>query len=122
MNHVNEVLELLDTIIVCGESMAKIGRLLKQFIPEVANAIPQRAEPVTAVETKETTAALPEKEVAEPEVKTYTFADVRKAFAAKSHAGHTAEVKALIVKYGAEKLSDIKETDYPALMAELEVI
>ena len=38
MNHMNEILQLLDSIIVCGESMAKIGRLLKEFIPEFAEA------------------------------------------------------------------------------------
>jgi hypothetical protein len=48
--------------------------------------------------------------------------DVRKAFSAKSHAGYTEQVKALIGKYGAAKLSAVKEEDYPALMADLEKI
>ena len=116
MNHMNEILQLLDNIIVCGESMAKIGRLLKEFVPEFANAIPQKNAPV--IEETAAPAALPEKEP----VKTYTFADVRKAFSAKSHAGYTAQVKELISKYGASRLSDVKEADYPALMADLEVI
>lgn len=33
-----------------------------------------------------------------------------------------AEVKALLTKYGASRLSDVKEEDYPALVAEAEVI
>lgn len=61
--------------------------------------------------------------ISEPEsLPSYSFTDVRKAFAAKSHAGYTEQVKALITGYGAAKLSDVKEEDYPALMADLEGI
>ena len=121
MNHMNEILQLLDNIIVCGESMAKIGRLLKEFIPEFAEAIPQKTKAEQVIEAETAPAALPEKKE-EPAAKTYTFADVRKAFSAKSHAGYTAQIKELIGKYGADRLSDVKEEDYPALMADLEVI
>ncbi len=121
MNHMNEILQLLDNIIVCGESMAKIGRLLKEFIPEFAEAIPQKPKAEQVIEAGTVPAALPEKKE-QPAAKTYTFADVRKAFSAKSHAGYTAQVKELISKYGADRLSDVKEEDYPALMADLEVI
>ena len=121
MNHMNEILQLLDNIIVCGESMAKIGRLLKEFIPEFAEAIPQKTKAEQVIEADTAPAALPEKKE-ESAAKTYTFADVRKACSAKSHAGYTAQVKELIGKYGADRLSDVKEEDYPALMADLEVI
>lgn len=40
----------------------------------------------------------------------------------KSRAGHTEEVRALISKYGADRLSDIKPADFAALMADAEVI
>lgn len=118
MNHMNEITQLLDNIITCGESMAKIGKLLKEFIPEFSDAIPPKTK---AEQIAKPDAALPEKKE-EPAAKTYAFADVRKAFSAKSHEGFTEQVKALITKYGAEKLSEVKETDYPALMADLEVI
>ena len=60
---------------------------------------------------------------AEPEEsKTYTFAEVRKAFSAKAHAGFTSQIKSLIASYGADKLSAIKEADYPKLMKDLEDI
>lgn len=121
MNHMNEITDLLDTIIVCGESMAKLGRLLKEVIPEFATAISQKTKTENITKTETTPAVLPDKKD-EPVAKTYTFADVRKAFSAKSHAGYTAQVKELISKYGANRLSDVKEKDYPALMADLEVI
>lgn len=52
----------------------------------------------------------------------YTFADVRKAFSAKAHAGFTEQIKSLITAYGADKLSAIREADYPNLMKDLEAI
>lgn len=36
--------------------------------------------------------------------------------------GKKAEAKALLTKYGAGRLSNVKEEDYPALVAEAEVI
>ncbi len=48
--------------------------------------------------------------------------DVRSVLAEKSRAGHTAEVKALLIKYGAEKLSGIDPKNYQALLSEVEVI
>ena len=44
--------------------------------------------------------------------------DVRALLAEKSGAGKTAEVKALLMKYDAGKLSGVKPEDYPALMEE----
>ena len=36
--------------------------------------------------------------------------------------GKKTEAKALLTKYGASRLSDVKEEDYPALVAEAEVL
>lgn len=121
MNHKNELIELLDSIITCGESMAKIGRLLKEVLPETAEAIPQESKDEAASETKSTPAKLPE-QTESPAVPVYTFTEIRKAFSAKSHAGFTEQIRELISKYGADRLSGVKEEDYPALMTDLEVI
>ena len=45
-----------------------------------------------------------------------------RSLAEKSRAGHTAEVKALLTKHGADKLSDIDPAKYPALLADAEVL
>lgn len=121
MNHMNEILQLLDNIIVCGENMAKIGTLLKESLPESAGAVPQKDGTRQAASKKSAPAEAPKK-TEKPASPAYTFADVRKAFSAKSHAGYTSQVRELISKYGADRLSDVKEADYPALMADLEVI
>jgi hypothetical protein len=59
------------------------------------------------------------KEKPKPEIK---LEDVRAVLAEKSRAGHTAEVRALLQKYGAEKLSAVDPANYEALMKDAEVI
>ena len=51
-----------------------------------------------------------------------TFIDVRKLLSEKSRAGHTAEVKAPLQKYGADKLSELSENHYAAVAAEAEML
>jgi len=48
--------------------------------------------------------------------------DVRAVLAEKSRAGHTAEVRALLKKHGADKLSEIDPAKYEALIQDAEVI
>ena len=48
--------------------------------------------------------------------------DVRSVLAGKSRAGHTAEVRDLLQKYGATKLSAIDPANYEALMKDAEAI
>ena len=48
--------------------------------------------------------------------------DVRAVLAEKSRAGHTAEVRALLKKHGADKLSEIDPAKYEALLRDAEVI
>lgn len=57
-----------------------------------------------------------------PEKKTLTLEEVRAVLAEKSRAGHTAEVRALLNKHGADKLSDIDPAEYPVLLADAEVL
>ncbi len=59
---------------------------------------------------------------AEPEEKPLTLEEVRAVLAEKSRAGHTAEVKELLNKHGADKLSEIDPAEYPALLAEAELL
>lgn len=58
----------------------------------------------------------------EPEGKPLTLEEVRAVLAEKSRAGHTAEVKELLNKHGADKLSEIDPAEYAALLAEAEVL
>lgn len=110
MSKMSELSQVLDEMIICGENMIKAANALKEIFSSTE-------EKMASTATKNQPA--PKEETP---VKTYEFAQVRKAFSAKSHEGYTKQVKALITKYGADKLSDIKKEDYPALMSDLEVI
>ena len=56
--------------------------------------------------------------VAKKEEKEFTLEQVRTVLAGKSKDGHTAEIRQLLVKHGADKLSAINPDEYPALMKE----
>ena len=133
MSRMSELAQTLDILTDCGEALIRTANALREMFsgaPETPAVIKERPElahePVgnapdtteqAAVTIEEAPAATPK---AEP--KKLTFVDVRKAFSAKSHAGYTEQVRALIAKYGADRLSAVKEEDYAALMADLEAI
>ncbi len=62
------------------------------------------------------------KEQSTPEQQAVTFVELRSRLSEISRNGHTAEVKELLQKFGADKLSDVAESDYTALLAEAEAI
>ena len=106
MNKMSELSRALDEMVACGEGLIRTANAIRDMF----TGEPEKAAPVEL--------AAPPAE----ETKKYTFQEVRKAFSAKSHAGYTAQVKALIARYGADRLSAVKEEDYAALMADLEGI
>lgn len=61
-------------------------------------------------------------EAASPKPKPITLEQVRAVLAEKSRGGHTAEVRLLLEKHGAAKLSEIDPAEYAALLAEAEVL
>ena len=62
----------------------------------------------------------PEKTVATEPV--LTLEAVRAVLADKSRAGFTAEIHALLQKYGADRLSQLDPANYKVLLAEVEVL
>ena len=54
--------------------------------------------------------------------KAITLEDVRAVLAEKSRNGHTAGVRELLKKHGADRLSEIDPTNYAALLADSEVL
>ena len=102
-------------------------RSLADSLQAVADAVAQNGQEQPDQTTEEKPAQKPEKknvakQVEKAEPKPLTLEQVRAALAEKSRAGHTAEVKALLLKHGADKLSDIDPAEYPALLADAEVL
>lgn len=102
-------------------------RSLADSLQAVADAVAQNGQEQPDQTTEEKPAQKPEKknaakQVEKAEPKPLTLEQVRAALVEKSRAGHTSEVKALLIKHGADKLSDIDPAEYPALLAEAEVL
>lgn len=102
-------------------------RSLADSLQAVADAVAQGGQEQPDQTTEEKPAQKPEKknvakQVEKAEPKPLSLEQVRAALAEKSRAGHTSEVKALLIKHGADKLSDIEPAEYPALLAEAEVL
>ena len=56
------------------------------------------------------------------EEKQLTLEDVRAILADKSRAGFTAQIRELLQKYGANRLSEVAPEHYPALLKDAEVL
>ena len=116
MSKMSELSQALDDLVACGEGLIRTANAIREMFtsePEPVSHAKTAVEPPKA-KTSDTPPA--------EEPKKYTFQEVRKAFSAKSHAGYTEQVKALIASYGADKLSAVKEEDYTRLMEDLEAI
>ena len=110
MSKMSELSQALDELAACGERLIRTANAIR----EMFTGGPEPVEPVTEAEVAEAPPA--------EKPKKYTFAEVRRAFSEKSHAGYTEQVKALIASYGADRLSAVKEEDYTRLMEDLEAI
>jgi len=96
------------------EKLVAVANLLADLTGAVAEIAAEFGEVKVEEKKEELKAAPPEKK--------YTLEDVRKALAAKSGAGYTAEVRALLEKHGGSKLSAIDVAEYAAIMEEVQTI
>ena len=92
-------------------------RSLADSLQAVADAMAGN-EPVEASQPETPTQVPTQK----PEEKTVTLEQVRAVLAEKSHDGFTAEVRGLLEKYGASKLSQIDPSKYADLLVEAEAL
>ncbi|OJU09172.1 MAG: DNA ligase [Clostridiales bacterium 43-6] len=107
MSKISELSLAVSELKRCGEALIGISESLSDFFSgsggfEVAEQ--------------------PQQQVSAPEEKPITLEAVRAVLAEKSRAGHTAEVRVLLEKHGAGKLSEIDPSKYSALLAEAEVL
>jgi len=88
----------------------------------LANSVQAIADEISGDKPSETTLAetSPINKEEKPESKAVTLEQVRAVLAAKSHDGFTTEVRALLEKHGASRLSEIDPANYAALLADAE--
>lgn len=115
MGKVSELAMFVDELKKCGETLVSISEGLADLFSNTEEEITvKKATPKVPFEAKAENPVI--------EKKSITLEEVRKVLAEKSRAGFTDEVKAILTKHGAEKLSDVDPTEYKALLAEAEVI
>ena len=125
MGTMSEISTLLDEVKSCGNTLLCVASELRELIsskePDDEEQPKATRKRKTKTEDLKTDIAAVE-EVPQKTPKSVTLDEVRAALAEKSRAGYTADVKALIAKYGADKLSDVDPANYAALLKDAEVI
>lgn len=111
MSRIKLLLDVIEDVRSLAESLQAVADAMTEP-EECATAAAEEAAP------KAEAAAKPKQE----EPKTLTLEEVRPVLSAKSRKGHTAEIKQLLLKHGADKLSGIDPKEYPALLAEAEAL
>lgn len=93
MSKMSELSQVLDEMVSCGENLIQAAKALKDIFSST-----------------------------EEEKKSVSLEDVRAVLAEKSRRGFTEEVKEIISKHGADRLSGIYPSEYESLLSEAEVI
>jgi len=109
----DKMFELINSLNTLAKAVAA---LTEKITSEYLGTFEEIYNPETDEPTEEP------KEQPTPEQQTVTFVELRSRLSEISRNGHTAEVKELLRKFGADKLSDVAKLDYTALLAEAEVI
>ena len=122
MSRMKLLLDVVSDLRSLAASLQAVADAAVQGGPEQPDQNPeeksaQKPEKKTAAKRAE-----PSTEAPAPDAKLLTLEEVRAVLAEKSRAGHTAEVRALLLKHGADKLSEVDPVEYPALLAEAEVL
>ena len=112
----------MDPMMELVNALNALTAALQKFSSQTTNAYLDTFEEIYDPDKDEPQAAEAPKEQPAPEQKaeTVTFVQLRSRLSEISRSGKTAEVKELIAKYGASKLSDIAESDFAAVLAEAE--
>lgn len=102
MSKMKELSMAIEELRRCGEALIEVAGSLKDMFSGDAADEPRKAD--------------------SPAPKPVPLEKVRAVLAEKSVQGKRKEVQALIIKYGAERLSDIAPEHYASLLAEAEVL
>ena len=106
MSKMSELAAELSELKRCGEILIGISETLTRMFSSDCNE--EKQESANEQKTNQKTVL--------------TITDVRKVLAEKSRKGQTSKVKELLIKYGADKLSEIDPSKYADLLSDAEVI
>lgn len=109
MNKVKLILDVAQLMLKVVQDLRTLSDSVQAVCTAVTEGLSEEQQP-KAIEAKP---AVEEK----PSI---SMEQVRSVLAEKSQAGHTAEVRAIIGKYGASRLSEIDAKDYAAVLKDAE--
>jgi len=118
MSKVSELSMLALELKKCGEALIGIS----EGLADMFGGAEEEKQPAKKAEAKKKAAEESKPEPQPEKEKPLTLEEVRAVCADKSRKGFTAEVKAILTKHGADKLSEVDPAEYKALLAEVEVI
>lgn len=118
----NKVTLMLDAAVAVITDIRSLADSLQALVEAVAENAPTEKAATKASKPKKIAEKESPAEPAPKEEKPLNLEDVRAVLAEKSRSGFTAEIKAILNKHGAEKLSEIDPAEYKALLAEVEVL
>ena len=107
MSKVKLLLDVIEDMRSLADSLQAVADAIGRNEPEAESPAPDPA-PAPTPQT--------------PPTKAITLEEVRAVLAEKSHDGYTIEVRELLQKYGAAKLSGIDPANYAALLKDAEVL
>jgi len=102
--------------------MQKKDAKTAELLLKVADDLKALAECLSGTEAQDGVEKKPTEPAPVKKAPAVTLEKVRGVLAEKSRDGHTAEVRAIIQKYGAERLSEIDPANYAAVLKDAEVI
>ena len=118
MDKVKLILDVAQLMLQVVEDMRRLSDSVQKVCDTVTEGLSEDA-PKTI---EKAPAKAIEKKVAKKEEPQITLEQVRGVLAQKSQEGFSAEVREIIQKYGASRLSEIDPKDFKAVLADAEVL
>jgi hypothetical protein len=115
-----ELLKMADSLAMVVESLRVLAGIQKSEKIE-AEVRPEEKTEARKVKDAEKAGKKSTEDSGKKE-KSVAVEDIRAVLAQKSQDGKSKEIKELLGRYGAAKLSVVKQEDYPALLAEAKVL
>ena len=113
----------LDTIVrgvrTCGESLVEAAGSMQGFMDALKHcgeSLIAASNELEAMFSAPQAAAPEPAPQAEPETHKVTIEEVRAVLLEKRRAGHTDEIKALLARFNANKLTEVRAEDYGSLL------
>ncbi len=115
-SQMSELSKIITELHFCGENLIR----LSDYMYEILNG--RSVQEIKAPGKDQTPVPDKSSQTSQTEERTVTLEEVRAVLAAKSAAGHRAEVQTLIKECGADRLSAVDPSMYASLMAMAEVL